>query len=68
MSDQIRQAREANAEVNWALRNTREGGHNCISVGTTTEFIKCPQGVPRLYAPEVYSKSSPCSGLGRDYY
>ena len=23
-------------------------------------------GVPRLRAPEVYSKSSSCSGLGRD--
>ena len=29
MSDQIRQAREANAEVYWAFRGTRNGRHIC---------------------------------------
>ena len=24
------------------LRDTREGGHSCISVSVTTEFIRCP--------------------------
>ena len=24
------------------FRDTQEGGHNCISVGATTEFIRCP--------------------------
>ena len=42
MSDQIRQVKEASVEVYGALRGTREGGHSCISVGATTEFIKCP--------------------------
>ena len=68
MSGQIRQAREASAEVYWALRDTRKGGHSCISVGATTELIRCPCGVPRLHAPEVYSRSSSCSGLRRNYY
>ena len=41
MSGQILQAREANAEVYWALRDTRDDGHNCLSIGITTEFIRC---------------------------
>ena len=49
MSGQIQQAREANAEVYWSLRGTREGGHGCISVGATTEFIRCAC-VPCLHA------------------
>ena len=32
---------QASAEAYWALRGTREGGHNCISVGATIEFIMC---------------------------
>ena len=64
MSDQIRQAREASTEVYWAFQGTREGGHSCISVGTITKFIRCPLGVPRLHASEVYSRSSSCSGFG----
>ena len=64
MSGQIWKARKAIAEVYWALRDIRKGGHICISVGATTEFIRFPRGVPRLHAPKVYSKSSSCSGLG----
>ena len=36
MSDQIWQVREASAEVYWALRDTREGGHSFISINVTT--------------------------------
>ena len=32
MSSQVQQAGEASAEVYQALRDTREGGHNCLSV------------------------------------
>ena len=42
MSDQVRQAREAVAEVHRALRDTREGGHYNIPLGTTAELIRCP--------------------------
>ena len=28
--------------------------------------IRCPRGISRLHAPEVYSRSSSCSGLGTD--
>ena len=41
MSGQVRQAREAIAEVYRALRDTREGRHSCVSVGITAEFIMC---------------------------
>ena len=27
--------------VYQALRDAREGGHNCVSVGATIEFIRC---------------------------
>ena len=46
MSGQVRQAGEAVAEVYRALRDTREGGHSCISVDPTAELIRCPRGVP----------------------
>ena len=42
MSGQIRQAREASVELYWVLRGTRDGGHSCISIDATTEFIRCP--------------------------
>ena len=38
MSDQIQQAKKASAEVYWALRDTQEGGHSCVSVSITTEM------------------------------
>ena len=28
--------------------------------------VRCPRGISRLHAPEVHSRSSSCSGLGRD--
>ena len=28
--------------------------------------IRCPRGISRLQAPEIYSRSSPCGGLGTD--
>ena len=42
MSGQILQAREASTEVYRALRDTRDGGYSCLSVGATTKFIRCP--------------------------
>ena len=44
---------EAIVKIQDALRDTREGGNNYISVGITTEFIECPRGIPCLHAPEV---------------
>ena len=40
-------------------------------VGTVTYRLAlppsmCPQGISRLHAPEVHSRSSSCSGLRRD--
>ena len=35
MSGQVRQVREAIAEVYWALRDTREGRHCSLSVAFT---------------------------------
>ena len=35
MSDQVRQAGKAFSKVHRALRDTREGGHNSVSVGIT---------------------------------
>ena len=66
MSDQVQQAGEAFVKVHWTLLDTRDGGHNCVSVGPTTELIQCSLGVPRLHAPKIYSRSSSCSGLRRD--
>ena len=28
--------------------------------------VRCPHGISCLHAPEVHSRSSSCSGLGRD--
>ena len=55
---------EAIAEIHRALRDTREGGHSCVLIGITTEFMGCPRGIPFLHAPEVHSISNSCSGLG----
>ena len=41
MSGQVRQTGETSVVVYRALRDTREGGHICISVGATAEFIRC---------------------------
>ena len=58
--------REAITEVYWAFRDTREGRHYSVPVGFTAQHVKCPRGISRLHAPGVYSRSSSCSGLGRD--
>ena len=54
------------AYVHWTLRDTREGRHNSVPVGFTTQHVRCPRGISRLHAPGVYSRSSSCSRLGRD--
>ena len=41
-SGQVRQAVKASTEVHRTLRDTQEGEYNCISVGVTTECIRCP--------------------------
>ena len=65
-SGQVRQAWEAITEVHWTLRDTREGRHSCIPVSITAHHVRCSLGVSRLHAPEVYSRSSSCGGLGID--
>ena len=66
MSGQVRQAREAIAEIYWALRDTREDRHCCVPVGVTAQHVRCPRGISHLHAPEVYSRSSSCGGLETD--
>ena len=62
----FRQAREAIAEVYWAFRDPREDRHCCIPIGVTAQHVRFPRGVSRLHAPEIYSRSSSCGGLGKD--
>ena len=50
--------REAIAEVYWTFRDTREDRHRSVPVGVTTQHVRCPRGIPRLHAPEVYSRSA----------
>ena len=57
-SGQVRQAREAIAEVHWTFRDTREGRHLCVPVSVTAQHVRCPRGISRLHAPRVYSRSS----------
>ena len=66
MSGLVWQAREAIAEVHWALRDTRELRHCSIPVVFTAQHVRCPRGISRVHAPEVYSRSSSFSGLERD--
>ena len=66
MSGQVRQAWEAMAEVYWAFRDTREDRHCCVPVGFTAQHVRCPRGVSRLHAPEIYSRSNSCGGLRTD--
>ena len=65
MSGQVRQAREAIAEVYSAFRDTREDMHCCVPVDVIAQHIRCPRGVSRLHAQEIYSRSSSCGGLGQ---
>ena len=37
-----------------------------VPVGFTAQHVRFPRGISRLHAPEVHSRSSSCSGLGRD--
>ena len=58
--------REVIAEVYWAFRDTREDRHCSVPVGITAQHVRYPLGISRLHAPEVYSISSSCGGLGTD--
>ena len=37
-----------------------------VAFGFTAQHVRCPRGVSRLHALEVYARSSSCSGLGTD--
>ena len=58
--------REVIVKVYWTFQDTREDRQCCVPVGFTAQHDKCPRGISRLQAPEVYSKSSSCGGLGID--
>ena len=47
------------------FRETREDRHRSVPVGITAQHVRCPRGVSRLHAPEAYSRSSSCGGLGQ---
>ena len=57
---------EAIAKIHRDFRDTREDRHYSVPVGFTAQHVRCPRGVSRLHAPEVYSRSSSCGGLGID--
>ena len=65
-SGQVQQARETITEGHWAFRDTQEDRHCCVPVGVTAQHVRCPRGISPLHAPEVYSRSSSCGGLGTD--
>ena len=54
------------AEIHWTFRDTREDRHRSVPVGFTTQHDRCPRGISRLHASEIYSRSSSCGGLGTD--
>ena len=56
---------KAIAEVHWTFRDTRDGRHCGVSVSVIAQHVMCPRGISRLHAPEVYSRSSSCGGLGK---
>ena len=58
--------REVIAEGYWTFRDTRKNRHCCVQVGVTAQHDRCPRGISRLHAPGIYSRSSPCGGLGTD--
>ena len=62
----MRLSREVIVEVYWTFRDTREDRQCCVLVGFTAQHVRCPRGISRLHAPEVYAKSSSCSGLRTD--
>ena len=35
-----------------------------MPVSVTAQHVRCPRGVSLLHAPEIYSRSSSCGGLG----
>ena len=47
--------REAIAEVYWAFQDTREDRHFYITVSVTAQHVRCPRGVSRLHAPDIYT-------------
>ena len=65
MSGQVRQPRQAIAEIHLAFRDIRENRRCSVPVSVTAQHVKCPRGISRLHAPEVYSRSSSCGGLGQ---
>ena len=40
--------------------------HRSVPDGFTAQHVRCPRGVSRLHAPEIYSRSSSGGGLGTD--
>ena len=47
--------REAIAVVYWAFQDTREDRHFCVTVSVTAQHVRCPRGVSRLHAPDIYT-------------
>ena len=37
----------------------------CVPASVTAQHVRCPRGISRLHAPEVYSRSISCGGLGQ---
>ena len=56
MSGQVWQAWEAIAEIHRAFQDTREDRRCSVPVGFTAQHVRCPRGVSRLHAPEVYAR------------
>ena len=50
----------------YTFRDTRKDRHCSVPVGVTAQHVRCPRGISHLHAPEVYSRSSLCGGLGTD--
>ena len=55
MSGQVRQAREAIAEVRWALRDTREGRHYSVPV----DFTASMSGVHEVFHVSMLWRYTP---------
>ena len=53
-------------KFHWTFRDTREGRHRCVPVSVTAQHVRCPRGISRLHAPEIYSRSISCDGLWTD--
>ena len=51
--------------VQWKSTRRDHPG-NLGGVSGSGLVIRCPRGISRLHAPEVYSRSILCGGLGTD--